>query len=695
LTDERRAVFIASVLGLFLELALIRWVSCEIRVFAYCKNLVLVASFLGFGAGCLLSRRPPDFPRALLLLLVLVLLVRLPWSALEEYGPRRVSVVLSELSGFMIFRSWDVALPWGIWARLAFAAAWTTLLFFLIALVMVPFGQVAAAALARFEDPLVGYSLNVAGSLAGILAYTLATTAWLPPLCWFVPAALGCLAVAPAPSRRAVLGLTVPLTLALLPTDSALYFEIWSSYQKLGVGGRRFVNVNNTGYQIVAPTQPTIRNRLEAPYRLRRPPGDVLVVGAGVGNDVAEALAAGARTVTAVEIDRAIQSLGRDLHPARPYQDPRVEVVIDDARHYLKTKRRRFDVAVFSHLDAHTVLSSFTSVRLDNYIYTVEAFREARARLAPGGILYVSYWSERPFIAQRLSRNLALAFDHDPVALEGTLPDEQSSGWRNVYFLTGEPGVMPALTAATLSWPGFARVQHAPVIPSTDAWPFLPLERRMVPPAILLVSGVILVLAFAFAAKARPRGEPFDGRVFWMGAAFLLLEVHNVSRLALVFGTTWRVNAWVIGAILSVILLANAVRRGQERRGRALGRGAAVGLFLSLAAAYLVPLDVLVASMPAWGGAAATVLMTTPIFFAGLLFADAFSRSASPAFALGWNVLGAVTGGMAENLAYVFGIPSLVLVAAAFYALAVAWPRRGSHLEALLSAPRAAAAGHP
>ena len=58
-------IFSASVLGLFLELALIRWVSSELRVFAYCKNLVLVASFLGFGAGCFLARRRADIPRAL------------------------------------------------------------------------------------------------------------------------------------------------------------------------------------------------------------------------------------------------------------------------------------------------------------------------------------------------------------------------------------------------------------------------------------------------------------------------------------------------------------------------------------------------------------------------------------------------------------------------------------------------------
>ena len=36
---------------------MIRWVSSEVRVFAYFKNFVLIACFLGFGLGCYLCRR--------------------------------------------------------------------------------------------------------------------------------------------------------------------------------------------------------------------------------------------------------------------------------------------------------------------------------------------------------------------------------------------------------------------------------------------------------------------------------------------------------------------------------------------------------------------------------------------------------------------------------------------------------------
>ena len=156
----------------------------------------------------------------------------------------------------------------------------------------------------------------------------------------------------------------------------------------------------------------------------------------------------------------------------------------------------------------------------------------------------------------------------------------------------------------------------------------------------------------------------------------MLVEVHNVSRLALVFGTTWQVNAWVIGAILLVILLANATYAALRRHGRRVARAATVGLFASLFAGWLFPLETRLAHAGALGGPAATFVMTAPLFFAGLVFAEAFADTPSPGFALGWNVLGSVVGGLAESLSCVFGLPALVPVAGLFYGLALFSARR-------------------
>jgi hypothetical protein len=59
-----------------------------------------------------------------------------------------------------------------------------------------------------------------------------------------------------------------------------------------------------------------------------------------------------------------------------------------------------------------------------------------------------------------------------------------------------------------------------------------------------------------------------------------------------------------------------------------------------------------------------------PIFFAGLLFASEFRASDSPAAALAANMLGAVVGGLLENLSLITGMKALLLVAAVLYALA-------------------------
>src|SRR4029077_3531302 len=64
-------LFLVSVLGLYLELALIRWIGTEVRIFAYLQNTVLVVCFMGLGIGCLTCRKPVAIRDILLPLLVL------------------------------------------------------------------------------------------------------------------------------------------------------------------------------------------------------------------------------------------------------------------------------------------------------------------------------------------------------------------------------------------------------------------------------------------------------------------------------------------------------------------------------------------------------------------------------------------------------------------------------------------------
>ncbi len=79
-THPMRSLFLVSVLALFLELALIRWIGTEVRIFAYLQNTILVVCFMGLGMGCLTCRKPIRMQGILLPLLAISLLMAIPPS---------------------------------------------------------------------------------------------------------------------------------------------------------------------------------------------------------------------------------------------------------------------------------------------------------------------------------------------------------------------------------------------------------------------------------------------------------------------------------------------------------------------------------------------------------------------------------------------------------------------------------------
>jgi hypothetical protein len=97
--------------------------------------------------------------------------------------------------------------------------------------------------------------------------------------------------------------------------------------------------------------------------------------------------------------------------------------------------------------------------------------------------------------------------------------------------------------------------------------------------------------------------------------------------------------------------------------------GILVGLQIALISIYLVPFGRIPGSTLALGSLAAS-LFAVPVFFAGLLFAREFRSTPSPSAALAANMLGAVVGGLMENLSLVIGLKALLLIAALFYLIA-------------------------
>ena len=157
-----------------------------------------------------------------------------------------------------------------------------------------------------------------------------------------------------------------------------------------------------------------MRDYYDLPYQIVKQPKDVAIVGAGTGNDVAAALRGGAEHVDAIKIDPAILLLGSEGHPEHPYSNPHVRAIVNDARSFLRTTNQHYDLIVFGLLDSHTLLSQASSVRLDSFVYTVQAMREARARLKTHGVISLAFSVLNDQLGRKIYLMLQDAFDGYP-----------------------------------------------------------------------------------------------------------------------------------------------------------------------------------------------------------------------------------------------------------------------------------------
>jgi SAM-dependent methyltransferase len=677
-------LFLISLLALFAELVVIRWLASEIRVFAYLKNLPLMASFFGLGLGCALPAHP-RLPRLFPVLFGSLALVIAFAGPLELVHLRFPDASVSLWTA-------DQAAPWAIGALFLFVVL------VIVAWVVAAFAAVGVRLGALFDrfEPLAAYSVNVAGSLAGIVLFFALSLAGTGPLVWLAVVAL--LSVWFERSWRGAAAWGAALALvALAPQATA-----WSPYYRIDT--EPFVldtrkgevplgielRVNHDYHQRALALDPGFLGRhpqvaetdwvrrarfaYDLPYRVAPAARRVLVVGAGTGNDVAAALRHGAERIEAVEIDARILEIGAREHPERPYSSPAVTVTVADARAFLRRTDATWDLIVFGLLDSHTMFSSLSSLRLDNYVYTVESFREAARHLAPDGVLSVSFSvAAGDWIGQRLSNTLREATGQEPVAIR--------TGYDvGVAYFAG-PG-LPRLRAEGLElWTPAgggspAGGPRAAVRPATDDWPFLYIRPGSRPTAYVLTLGAILAGAWVAVRRSllgAEAGRGFDAHLFFMGAAFMLVETKCIAELSLLFGSTWTVNAAVFAGILTMILAANAV---VARARPARVEGWFVGLGGAILLPFLVPLGALNALPFSARAALGALFVSLPILFAGVVFATSFRSAASPSAALASNLFGALVGGVLEYGSMVFGIRSLNLLALALYGLAFLALRR-------------------
>lgn len=641
-----RRLVLSAFLMLFLELALIRWLGSNVVHLSYFSNFVLLGSFLGIGAGFLISRKSWSvWPITLPLLCILVILVIVFPVSIERSGADLIYFTSLELRGPP---AW-LALP---------------LVFLLVAVILAGPAELVGRCFANLL-PLISYRSDLLGSLAGIIAFTALSFLQAPSLVWGVIVLIPMMILS-AKDRRLASTLWSIVLLIGLGRETFQPGVAWSPYYKVttqkveGQGeGFLLIRANGVPHQLMAPAEWKLEQGeriYETPYlRLPKKLDDVLVVGAGSGSDVAIALSKGAKHVDAVDIDPLIMHIGAESNNNRPYQDPGVTRHVNDGRAFLENTDRKYDLVLFALPDSLTLVSGASQIRLESFLFTQEAIQSVKDVLKPNGAFAMYNYYREPWLIDRLGGTTQAVFGHKPCV--DTWADAQAvvSVAMNEADQTCGEEWMPTTAISTVS----------------DDAPFLYFRGGTFPPlyaititAILLASLVTIRVLGGPLGTMRPYAD-----LFFMGAAFLLLETKNIATFALLFGTTWFVNALVFAGVLVVVLAAVETERRVKTPPL---KVVFLAIAASLAAAWIIKPEWLL-PLSFWPRlVAATLLAFVPIYLANIAFAKRFRESGDSQSAFAINLLGTIVGGCLEYAALFTGYNNLLVVTGLLY-LAAFW----------------------
>lgn len=645
---------LASFLMLFVELGLIRWTAEQNVYLALFANVILLASFLGIGLGFLRARRATSLfgwaPLALAGLIGFCLMFPIYFS-----GATEVQLYYSR-PGIPVLPKW---LSLGV-------------TFLGSVLVMEMIAEGVARRFIRLR-PLDAYRLDIAGSIGGIVAFSLLALFRAEPWVWGLIAAVAFLPLLGPRARGAWQALGLAAAVGLLVFQSLNPSDHWSPYYRIQVTGPDshgliHVSANGIPHQAIRPmaqlTAPGSVYPLPYSHLRDNPLRNVLIIGAGTGNDVTMALAKGARHVDAVEIDPELYDLGVSLNGSRPYQNPHVSIHINDGRAFLEQTSRHYDLILFALPDSLTLVSQQGGIRLESYLLTEQAVQAARAHLTPGGS-FAMYNYYQPFEFERLGRTLTDVFGERPCVDFG-----HERGERREAVLAD--GNTRRALACQDRW---SPAGHFVPAPATDNWPFPYLPVPSIPAvylwSLVAMLGLSLLLVRGVGGPLGAMGAYTD--LFFMGVAFMLLETKNVVQFALLFGTTWFVNALVFaGILLSVYAAVETARHVRFRRPLLLYPL----LIATIAIAWAVPQDALLSLGVVPRFVAATALAFAPVYLANLVFAARFRGVGSLGVAFAANLLGAMVGGALEYVSMITGYRALLVLVACFYGLAFLTGRR-------------------
>jgi len=722
LRQNRQLIFVSSEI-LFLELLVIRLVGTEIRIFAYFSNLVLLATFIGLGFGMIINKKLPITISAVALFLTVIAastnyIVR--WPNIEFKFFSGVTELLAPLSESYIWLTANTYSKAGILIGFFLLI----ILFINIILIFMPLGQVMGNLLGKHKKPILAYSINITASLVGMWVFQIFSLSRFTPYFGIVLTIIALFFLTKDKTEKyLIVAITIATIVFIVPKSQPEKFlaTYWSPYQKLTLSASEkdpseknpqpegwYLEVNNVGYMALlnisndytnkakeelamlyknnSPVDINFSNNYSLPYKFKPLPQDVLIIGAGAGNDAAAAVRESkklfelsrlgltqeqylqiAPRIDAVEIDPTIIEIGRKYHHEKPYSEPNVNVAIDDGRSFMEKTTKKYDLVIMGLADSHTLSSSLSNLRLDHYLYTEESLSQIKSILKDNGVLFLTFEVTRPWIGDRLNRGLVDVFNQAPKIFE--VRSSGVFGWGGYSFVVSKnPQTLKEILANNKDLDQFVtnnqKIFTTDIKPLTDDWPYLYLDKPRLP-LIHMVIALIFGSALLITRKKLLGTNKLNLAMFFWGAAFLLFEFQNVSKASLLFGVTWQTNLFMISAILILLLFANLSVQKKLIKPKI----AFLLLIASLVLQIFLPLETL-NNFGFWQKIIlASLVLNLPLYFGGIIFTDMFAKSRDKANAFGSNFLGAVFGGLAEMLSFLFGIHALLYIVIILYTL--------------------------
>ncbi len=468
---------------------------------------------------------------------------------------------------------------------------------------------------------------------------------------------------------------------------------------------------------------------IDVGYLIRKAPRcRFLSLGSGGGTDVLQALQYGASEIHAVEVIPHINYLMQHgalaSYSGRIYDDPRVKVVTEDARAYIRRFNDKFDLIYSLSSNSWAALATGAFALAENYIFTEEAFSDYWHALSANGYMMMEHQLYIPRVVSELmtalkKEGVARPEKHfavynlpsfrrkmiliskkelDTATINNAFGPLASMPEKSIHLLYPAPEKFKSNLINRIvrdCWQSCADSSETDISPCTDNRPFIaqlglwknftpaalkklspyefkgfPVSKMMIVMILALVTIIVLPLNIIPYMKKGPKlGASTFLYFFSIGLAFMAVEVVLMQKYALLIGSP----AYSITAILLTLLISSGI--GSRFSCKISDSGA----FLGIAICMILDIFAFPALFGILGGLplglriASAAIMIAPLgFFMGMPFPKGALKAGELidwAFAV--NGAASVMGSALVVLAAIsFGFTIPMICALALYCLA-------------------------